>query len=100
MTEPDVEPPIVAQRVGKEEPKEPETQRQLIAKRFKKIIIKMPLTTKTGEASENPDNHDDAKEGNINPKKQNILDSIKIPLISVLPRKFTKETKEQVNMCN
>lgn len=97
--EPDIEPPCVAQNVRKDESKDSqgESQRQLIAKRFKKIITRMPLPTRSGEAStgNNAENHEQGtKEGN--PKKQNLIDSIKIPLISVLPRKFTKEPKEQV----
>ncbi|KAK6630274.1 hypothetical protein RUM44_004941 [Polyplax serrata] len=96
--EPDIEPPCVAQNVRKDESKDSqgESQRQLIAKRFKKIITRMPLPTRSGEAStgNNAENHEQGtKEGN--PKKQNLIDSIKIPLISVLPRKFTKEPKEQ-----
>lgn len=99
--EPDIEPPFTAQNVRKEEAKEVETQKQIIAKRFKKIFTRIPIASRNSEGpsgvAENQ-THDEVTEGSASSKRQNIIKSIKIPLVSVFPKKLSKEPKELVGI--
>lgn len=101
-----LEHPKTEETAAKDETKENQSHLERITSRlqkFKQERMKNPFKSKSTEgAREKLENQEEGGEGGEQQKEQakggpkRLIDSIKMPLVSVLPRTFTKANKEKV----
>ena len=97
-----LEHPPTGETTGKDESKEPQSHLEKITSRLQKFKteLKNPFKAKTGDgATEKLENAEEGgeeqqKEGKSSGPKR-LIDSIKMPLVSVLPRTFTRGNKDK-----